>query len=38
VDQDGSVALDWGVRGTPEILLFERGLLARRVMRVKDLW
>ncbi|MDA9832752.1 hypothetical protein N9C31_03940 [Gammaproteobacteria bacterium] len=37
VDQSGEFSLDWGVKGAPEILIFDHGQLTRRVMRVKDL-
>jgi thiol-disulfide isomerase/thioredoxin len=37
VDQLGELSLDWGVKGTPEILLFDQGRLTERLMRVKEI-
>lgn len=36
-DQDGKLALEYGVEGTPEILLFKQGRLLKRTMHSEEI-
>lgn len=36
-DQNGKLALEYGVEGTPEILLFEQGRLLKRTMHSEEI-